>query len=206
MNEKEVETSSNEKENNVNEKFDDDGDDMKKSFKKKLEKKDEEIASLKAENDHWKNEYYRAYADTQNLRKSLQKDHQEALKYRAEGFIESLLPILDSFFLALENEPATPEIANYLVGFKYIYKNLVNVLENEGVKEIDPKIGDKFDANLMNAIETVEDDGEENVVRKVYSRGYMLHNRIIRPASVMVSVHHKNEEKDDKNKENSFNA
>lgn len=176
--------------------------DMKKSFKKKLEKKDEEIEALKAEKEHWKNEYFRAYADTQNLRKTLQKDHQEALKYRAEGFIDSLLPVLDSFFLALETKPSTPEVANYLVGFQYIYKNLVSALESEGVKEIDPKVGDKFDSSTMNALESIEDDGEENIVKKVFSRGYMLHNRIIRPASVLVSVHHKKEE----NNEESRNA
>lgn len=189
-------------EEKVEETSNEDYGDMKKSFKKKLEKKDEEIEALKAEKEHWKNEYFRAYADTQNLRKTLQKDHQEALKYRAEGFIDSLLPVLDSFFLALETKPSTPEVANYLVGFQYIYKNLVSSLENEGVKEIDPKVGDKFDSSTMNALESIEDEGEENIVKKVFSRGYMLHNRIIRPASVLVSVHHKKEE----NNEESRNA
>lgn len=189
-------------EEKVEETSNEDYGDMKKSFKKKLEKKDEEIEALKAEKEHWKNEYFRAYADTQNLRKTLQKDHQEALKYRAEGFIDSLLPVLDSFFLALETKPSTPEVANYLVGFQYIYKNLVSALENEGVKEIDPKVGDKFDSSTMNALESIEDEGEENIVKKVFSRGYMLHNRIIRPASVLVSVHHKKEE----NNEESRNA
>lgn len=189
-------------EEKVEETLNEDYGDMKKSFKKKLEKKDEEIEALKAEKEHWKNEYFRAYADTQNLRKTLQKDHQEALKYRAEGFIDSLLPVLDSFFLALETKPSTPEVANYLVGFQYIYKNLVSALESEGVKEIDPKVGDKFDSSTMNALESIEDEGEENIVKKVFSRGYMLHNRIIRPASVLVSVHHKKEE----NNEESRNA
>lgn len=189
-------------EEKVEETSNEDYGDMKKSFKKKLEKKDEEIEALKVEKEHWKNEYFRAYADTQNLRKTLQKDHQEALKYRAEGFIDSLLPVLDSFFLALETKPSTPEVANYLVGFQYIYKNLVSALESEGVKEIDPKVGDKFDSSTMNALESIEDEGEENIVKKVFSRGYMLHNRIIRPASVLVSVHHKKEE----NNEESRNA
>ncbi|MGM9873756.1 MAG: nucleotide exchange factor GrpE [Bacilli bacterium] len=164
----------------------------KKSFKKKLEKKDEEIASLKAQVDHWKNEYYRAYADTQNLRKSLEKEHKDAIKYRIEGLIDNLLPVLDSFFLALETKPANQEIANYLVGFQYIYKNLMSVLENEGVKEIYPKIDEKFDANTMNAIETIEDENE-NLVKKVYTRGYTLHDRVVRPAGVMVSVAKKEE-------------
>ena len=57
--------------------------------KKKLEKANEEIEKLKAEANHWKNEYYRAYADTKNLRNNLEQDYKNALKYRSEGFIEA---------------------------------------------------------------------------------------------------------------------
>ncbi len=160
---------------------------LKHSYRKELEKKDEEIESLKLERDHWKNEYYRAYADTQNLRKSLEKDHQEALKYRATGFIEGLLPILDSFYLVLSNSPDNPEVKNYVEGFNFIYKNIVSVLEQEGVKEIVPSIGDKFDPNKMEAIDSIIDE-TPNIVKKVYTRGYSLHDRVIRPASVCVSV------------------
>ena len=171
---------------------------------KKPNKKDqkllEENEKLKAEVEHWKNEYYRAYADTKNLRNNLERDHREALKYRSEGFIEELLPILDSFHMALANEPTDPALKNYLVGFQYIYRNLVSVLENEGVSEIAPKIGDDFDANNMLAVDKVE--GEDNKVTKVYNNGYKLHDRIIRPANVQVSMKKQEEVKQDKNEEN----
>lgn len=169
----------------------------RKAFKKKLEKLNEEIEKLKAENDHWKNEYYRAYADTKNLRNSLEKEHQAAIRYRAEGFIEDLLPVLDSFYLALANEPTDPALKNYLIGFQYIYKNLESVLENEGVSEISPKVGDKFDPSIMNAMEVMEDEGEENLVKKVYTKGYKLHDRLIRPANVAVSAHKKLDNNED---------
>ena len=169
----------------------------RKAFKKKLEKLNEEIEKLKAENDHWKNEYYRAYADTKNLRNSLEKEHQAAIRYRAEGFIEDLLPVLDSFYLALANEPTDPALKNYLIGFQYIYKNLESVLENEGVSEITPKVGDKFDPSIMNAMEVMEDEGEENLVKKVYTKGYKLHDRLIRPANVAVSAHKKLDNNED---------
>lgn len=169
----------------------------KKAFKKKVERLNEEIEKLKADNDHWKNEYYRAYADTKNLRVNLEKEHLAAIKYRAEGFIEDLLPVLDSFYLALANEPTDPSLKNYLIGFQYIYRNLVSVLENEGVSEILPKAGDKFDPSIMNAMEVVEDEGEENLVKKVYTKGYKLHDRLIRPANVAVSGHKKEENKQD---------
>ena len=159
-----------------------------KKEKKKVEKLQDEIERLKAESDHWKNEYYRAYADTKNLRNSLEKDFKEAMKYRSEGFIDELLPVLDSFHMALANEPTDPALKNYLTGFQYVYRNLVSVLENEGVSELSPNIGDKFDPHTMNAVDTVEGE-EENKVAKVYGKGYKLHDRIIRPSMVQVSVH-----------------
>ena len=170
---------------------------------KKAEKLKVELEKLQAEVNHWKNEYYRAYADTQNLRKSLAKDHQEAMKYRAEGFIDELLPVLDSFHVVLSNEPEDPSLKNYLIGFQFIYKNLVAALENEGVSEISPNIGDKFDASVMNAVELQESEGEENRVLKVVTKGYKLHDRLIRPVNVIVSGHPKKEEDDKPQEEKS---
>ena len=160
----------------------------KKSFQRKLRKLEEERDKAEADRDHWKNEFYRAYADTKNLRMQLEKDHMEAMRYRSEGFIEELLPVLDSFYTVLKNEPTDPTLKNYLIGFQYIYKNLVNVLENEGVTEIAPKVGDKFSPDTMNAVETVEHEGEENLIIDVHVKGYKLHDRLIRPANVTVSV------------------
>lgn len=161
---------------------------LPKKEKKKVEKLQEEVEKLKADIDHWKNEYYRAYADTKNLRNNLEKDYKEALKYRGEGFIEDLLPVLDSFHMALANEPTDPALKNYLVGFQFIYRNLVSILENNGVTEICPQVGDIFDPRTMNAVDTVEQE-DENKVLKIYGNGYKLHDRIIRTAMVQVSVH-----------------
>lgn len=159
----------------------------KKAYKEKLLKKDEEIEKLKKEIEKWKNDYYLAFADTQNLRKALEKDYSNALKYRAEGFLEKLLPVIDSFNLALQSKPTDPALLNYLTGFEYIYKNIVSALESEGVSEIRPQINSKFDASTMNAIDTVLDDGEENLVKQIYCVGIKLHDRIIRHANVVVS-------------------
>ena len=178
-------------------------DDPKEKKVKKIEKLKEEISRLEKEVEYWKNEYYRAYADTQNLRKSLEKDHQNAVKYRAEGFIDNLLPVLDSFHVVLSQEPEDPNLRNYLVGFQFIYRNLVSVLENEGVNEIAPKVGDKFDASTMNAVEVQETDGEEGLITKVITNGYKLHDRLVRPANVVVSKHpHEEEPKPEENENN----
>ena len=159
----------------------------KSKDEKKIQELETELEKLKADVEHWKNEYYRAYADTQNLRKSLEKEHHEAIRYRAEGFIENLLPILDSFHMVLSNSPDNPEIKNYVTGFSFVYRNLVAVLEEEGVKEIAPKLNDNFDPRFMEAVETVESEEDENKVKQVYANGYLLHDHLIRPARVLVS-------------------
>ncbi|MCF0108260.1 MAG: nucleotide exchange factor GrpE [Bacilli bacterium] len=179
-----------------------------KKANRKEKKFQEEIERLTAEVNHWKNEYYRAYADTKNLRTSLERDHSKAMKYRAEGFIDGLLPVLDSFHMALQNEPTDPALKNYLTGFQYIYRNLVAALESEGVSEIAPAIDQKFDADTMNAVDTVESEGEEKLIKKVYANGYKLHDRIVRPAMVSVSAkpQPKEEEKLEETKEEKLDA
>ena len=166
----------------------------KSKEEKKIKELEEKLEKANADLEHWKNEYYRAYADTQNLRKSLVKEHSDVIKYRAMGFIEDLLPVLDSFHMALASEPTSQELKNYLVGFQFVYRNLVQVLENEGVKEISPNVGDKFDDKTMNGVDITIQEGEENLVTKVYAKGYELHGRLIRPAQVSVSKN-KEEEK-----------
>ena len=178
---------------------------MKASFKKKLAKKDEELEKAKADMEHWKNEYYKAYADMANLRKQIEKDHRESLKYRIEGFAENLLSILDAFDMALKNKPTTTEMKNYLIGFEYVHNSLLSVLENEGIQILEPKIGDKFDENTMHAVEATESDGEENLITEVRMKGYKLHDHLIRAAMVAVSKHPspKDEKAEDKREEES---
>ena len=136
----------------------------------------------------------------QNLRKSVEKDHHEAIKYRAEGFVSNLLPILDGFHMALQNEATSEEMKNFLTGFEYIYRNLVSVLEQEGVKEFAPKVDEEFDAEYMQALEAQYDEGKPNRVLKVLTNGYKLHEHLVRPAMVIVSTDKKDEEKKEDNK------
>lgn len=145
----------------------------------------EDLVAMTAEAEKWKNEYYLSLADTQNLRRSLQEDHRAVIRYRAEGFLDELLPALDSFYVALSVTPKSDEAKNYQQGFQYIYNQIQNALAEEGVSEILPKIGDGFDPTLMHAVD-VEEGEKENAVAKVYSKGCKLHDRLIRPAMVRV--------------------
>lgn len=160
----------------------------KKVPKEKYEEVCAQLEKEKSDKEHWKNEYYKAYADTQNLRKSLEEENRVAIRYRAEGFLADLLPALDGFHMALENPPTSEETKNYLVGFKYIYNQIIKTLVDEGVTELSPKVGDTYDMNFMHAVDTIEDDNVlPGKVAKVYSKGYKLHDRLIRPAMVAVA-------------------
>jgi molecular chaperone GrpE len=160
-----------------------------------------ELSKAKTDCEHWKNEYYRAYADIANLRKEIEKDHKESIKYRIEGFVSELLNVLDAFDMALRNEPSSPEMKNYLIGFQYVYKQLNTILENEGVQIVEPKVGDKFDETVMHAVETCEDEGEENLVKSISLKGYKLHDHLVRPAYVIVTKHPEVKEENTENKE-----
>ena len=102
----------------------------KKVSKAKFDKLQEEFEKASSDRDHWKNEYYKAYADMMNLRKALEEEKNSAIRYRAEGFLETLLPALDSFHMALESPAPNPESRNYQIGFSYIYNQIVASLSN----------------------------------------------------------------------------
>ena len=152
-----------------------------------VEELEDQLKKANEEIEKWKNSYYLAYADMKNLRNALEKEQADMRKYRGMGFVEELLPVLDSFHVVLSNEPTDPNLKNYLMGFKFIYQNMLRALEAEGVSEIAPAVGDKFDEATMNAVDSVEEE-PINIIKKVNANGYKLHDRLIRPAQVTVSV------------------
>lgn len=160
----------------------------KKVSRAKFEKLQGELDKALADRDHWKNEYYKAYADTQNLRRSLEEDSRDAVRYRAEGFLDSLLPALDSFHMALDMPAPNKEAENYQIGFGYIYNQIVASLVSEGVSELTPKVGDKFDETTMHAMDLVEtEEVPEGCIVRVAAKGYKLHDRLVRAAMVYVA-------------------
>lgn len=174
--------------------IDNDQQEVKKSKKEKIE-------YLESQVNYWKNKYYEAYADMDNLRKQIEKDHLNMMKYRSQGFLEALLPAFDNFFNCFKFKPEDPTLQAYCKGFEMIYNQMGSALENEGVKEILPSVGSKFDHNTMQAVEIV--DGEEDdLIVKVNLKGYLLKDRLVRPAMVVVSKVKKQEENESKSSEN----
>lgn len=152
-----------------------------------------EIQQLKSEVTNWQNKYYGAYADLDNQRKMYQSDYQKQIKYRAEGFVDKLLPVLETFQMALQLENVPDELKSYLIGFESVKNQIVSSLASEGISEIKPDIGDAFDSELHHALDVEEcKPGKEDRIAKVYSNGYRLHDKILRHASVRVTVRKRN--------------
>lgn len=152
----------------------------KNSLEEEIEKLNEELAKAK-------NDMARAYADTENMKKRLQNEADQVKKYRFQQAGLEILPILDGMERALMVQSENEEVLNYVKGFEMIHQQLLNVLTNEGVKEIEA-LGKPFDHNTMQALmQEAKEDTEPGIVIEVMQKGYMLKDRILRPALVKVS-------------------
>lgn len=154
--------------------------------KKNVEMLKEQLSQLRDEKDKWMNKYYQELADIQNLRKEIQRDNQSLLEYRAMPFIEKLVPFLNSMDMAFKSEPKDPAVKSWIDGIHMSYKQLWQVMAEEGLTEIDPKVGDEFDPAWMQSMQIV--DGEkDDAVAQVFMKGYKLKNRLVSPAMVVVT-------------------
>jgi molecular chaperone GrpE len=128
--------------------------------------------------------WMRAKAETENIRKRAQTDVANAHKYAVDGFSTELLTVMDSLEAALAVENAT--VDNFKDGMELTQKQLTTVFDKFNIKEINPQ-GEKFDPHQHQAMTMVDSDLAPNTVVKVMQKGYKLHERIIRPALVIVS-------------------
>ncbi|MGK0673427.1 MAG: nucleotide exchange factor GrpE [Halothiobacillaceae bacterium] len=135
--------------------------------------------------EHW-NEVLRLRAEMENLRKRTERDIDNARKYALERFVESLLGVADSLDLGLKACREATEIAPLQQGTEMMHNQFFQTLERFGVKPIDP-MGEPFNPELHQAIAMEPSEGEPNRVIRVLQKGYRLHDRVLRPALVIVS-------------------
>ncbi|MCF6137981.1 nucleotide exchange factor GrpE [Pseudalkalibacillus berkeleyi] len=142
---------------------------------------------IEQELDEIKNRLLRTQADYDNFRRRTREEKEAAAKYRAQSIVEGLLPVIDNFERALSMEAAEEQNESLLQGMKMVYNQLIEALKNEGVEEVDA-VGAEFDPHLHQAVMQVqEDDHEDNTVVEVLQKGYVLKDRVIRPAMVKVN-------------------
>ena len=142
-----------------------------------LQKAESEAAELK---DAW----LRAKAESENVRRQAQQDLSRATKFAIEKFAGDLLPVIDALEQSLTAGNVTAETLR--AGSELTLKNLRSAFSRANVQEIDPA-GEKFDPHRHQAIQMVASDAPANTVVTVYQKGYVLNDRILRPAMVTVS-------------------
>nr|WP_156291115.1 nucleotide exchange factor GrpE [Oceanobacillus salinisoli] len=150
---------------------------------KELEKKIELLQTEKEENYQ---RLVRLQAEFDNYKKRTLKEREAERKYKSQDLVNELLPAIDNFERALQVE-VTGDAKNLVEGITMVYKQLLEALKSQGVETIETE-GKEFDPSLHHAVMQVEDESiESNTVVEELQKGYMLKDRVIRPAMVKVN-------------------
>jgi len=157
-------------------------------LKEKLKKKEAEIRHLKKEIEETKDQLLRRLADIENLRKRLEKEKSDYYQYALSGLLLELVGIADNFERALQSAPADADGKTFRDGVELIFRMFQNVLAKNGVRAIVLK--DKvFDPNFQHAMTMTEsDEVKDPEVEEELQKGYMHHDRLLRPTLVRVVV------------------
>ena len=158
--------------------------------------KEEELERMKQEARHAQERYLRTLAEFENTKKRLHREKEEFVKYAAETVIRELLPIVDSLDQALVAVDKQSDPQAVIKGVHLIYRQLLGLLEKEGVKRIST-VGERFDPHKHEAVAQVETDGKpEDTVAEEVQVGYTMHGKVIRPAIVKVAKRLEQREKE----------
>ena len=157
-----------------------DSDKKKSFFKKKKDKKDEQIEELA-------DKVKRQMAEFDNFRKRTEKEKSQMYDMGAKTIVEKILPVIDNFERGLAAVPEESKEDAFVVGMDKIYRQMLTVLEEAGVTPIEA-VGAEFDPNFHNAVMHVEDETlGENVVAEELQKGYMYRDTVVRHSMVKVA-------------------
>ena len=146
---------------------------------------EEELADLKTKLAEMQDNFLRAKAEAENIRRRAAEDITKAHKVAIENFAEHLIPVSDSLYAALATEAGDAKA--FKEGLEITLKQLVAAFEKGRLVEINPTPGAKFDPHQHQAISMVPSDQEANTVVSVLQRGFLIADRVLRPALVTVS-------------------
>lgn len=147
----------------------------------------DEVARLQVELAEMKDKALRALAEAENTRKITERQREDAVKYAITGFARDLLNVSDNLSRAMQSAP-TGEDNPFVTGIQMTEKELLSVFERHGIRRIDPAKGEKFDHNRHQAmVEIPATDVTPGSIAQVIQTGYVLHDRLLRPALVAVA-------------------
>lgn len=154
---------------------------IEENLENNLEKKVEEL------ND----KLLRSLAENQNLRKIHEKEREDLIKYSSSSFAREILNLADNLeraFVLFKDDPKfkSDEFKDTMLGIELIEKELINSFDKNGIKSFE-SVGKKFDPNFHQALNEVESEQEDGMVINEIQKGYMLNDRLLRPALVSIS-------------------
>ena len=150
----------------------------------------DELATLRAERDDFRDRFMRALADAENARKRSERDRREAEQYGGSKLARDLLPVYDNLRRALDaaNEQTRAEAGGFIEGVELTLRELLSVMTKHHVTPVIPDIGEKFDPQLHQAMFEAPLPGTKaGQIIQVMTEGFLLHDRLLRPAQVGVS-------------------
>lgn len=149
-----------------------------------------QLADVEAERDEFRDKWMRALADAENMRKRSDRDRKEAENYGGSKLARDVLPVYDNLRRALQSSADAEKDANkaLLEGVELTLRELLSVFKRHGIEPIVPEVGDRFDPQLHQAMfEAPLPDTKAGDIIQVSAEGFMLHDRLLRPAQVGVS-------------------
>jgi len=167
-----------------------DNEGIEESQDAKIKKLRTEIVKLRKERDEYLTGWQRTKADYVNQSRMHTEERADLLKSAARKTILTILPSMDTYDLARANTSSWDTVdANWRMGIEYIFQQLLNGLETQGLKKFGA-VGDTFDTTLHESVEAipVSDKIQDSTVVTVLQSGYMLHEKVIRPARVNVGI------------------
>ena len=154
-----------------------------------VKKLKEKIKILEKEKQEYMNGWQRERADFINYKKRVEEEKIEVVKYANESLLEEITQVLDSFEMAFSNKEAWEKVdKNWRVGVEYIHTQLLKILDENNFKTMNP-IGEKFDPKFHIAVEHImtDDEKKDGVIMEVKKKGYILNDRVMKAAQVVVA-------------------
>ncbi|WP_407648275.1 nucleotide exchange factor GrpE [Harenicola maris] len=151
---------------------------------------DDEIETLRAERDDMRDRFMRALADAENSRKRSDRDRREAEQYGGSKLARDMLPVYDNLRRALDaaTDEQRAKASALLEGVELTLRELLNVFGKHGIEPVVPEVGDAFDPQLHQAMfEAPLPETKAGDIIQVMTEGFLLHDRLLRPAQVGVS-------------------
>ena len=160
------------------------------ALEEEIDSDEAELDALRAERDDLRDKFMRALAEAENARKRSEKDRREAQQYGGSRLARDLLPVYDNLQRALDSIPDEQREASkaFIEGVELTMRELLNVFNKHGLTAIKPQVGDKFDPQMHDAMFEAPVPGTTaGEIIQVSTEGFMLYDRLLRPAQVGVS-------------------